>query len=170
MKYGRSTEYWLQDGFEYNNSTKLRKSLGAYAISTFRIMVQQKQEAASNRGGQCCFRRSRPTFMDVGWNPSPGQSPNPATSTWTRQVAVCSPPHPLGFPEVDASSLFDHMEATMAGWSVPARSEPPAAGGGAAAAWAASGPASSSVVSAQPPPPPPTSRHALRAAQRGLDF
>ena len=43
-------------------------------------------------------------------------------------------PHPLGFPAVDASRLFDSMDATMAGWSVPAGSGPPAAAGGAAAA------------------------------------
>ena len=30
--------------------------------------------------------------------------------------------HALGFPEVDTSSLFVHMDATMAGWSVPVRS------------------------------------------------
>ena len=59
-------------------------------------------------------------------------------------------PHPLGFPEVDASRLFDSMDATMAGWSVPAGSGPPAAAGGAAAALAARGPESSSGVSAQP--------------------
>ena len=64
-------------------------------------------------------------------------------------------PHPLGFPEVDASRLFDSMDATMAGWSVPAGSGPPAASGGAAAALAARGPASSSGVAALPPPPPP---------------
>ena len=64
-------------------------------------------------------------------------------------------PHPLGFPEVDASRLFDSMDATMAGWSVPAGSGPPAAAGGAAAALAARGPASSSGVAAPPPPPPP---------------
>ena len=60
-----------------------------------------------------------------------------------------------GFPQVDASRLFDHMDATMADWSVPARSGPPAAAGGAATALAARGPGSSSGVSAQPPPPLP---------------
>ena len=44
--------------------------------------------------------------------------------------------HLLGFPEVNMSRLFDHMDATMAGWSVPACSRPPAAAGGAAAALA----------------------------------
>ena len=76
------------------------------------------------------------------------ESPNQATSTlsWLSMPA----PHPLGFPEVDASRLFDSMDATMAGWSVPAGSGPPAAAGGAAAALAARGPESSSGVSAQP--------------------
>ena len=56
--------------------------------------------------------------------------------------------YPLGFPEVDTSSLFDHMDATMAGCSVPALSGPPAVEGCAAAALAARGPVSSSGVSA----------------------
>ena len=57
--------------------TELRKTIvqsfqnhfGAYAISKIRTMVPQKQKAASNRGGQGSFRRSKLSFMDVGWNP-----------------------------------------------------------------------------------------------------
>ena len=143
-----------------NYRTKLRKPI----LESFksRLVPMQYQNFATrfNKdkgcGGQCSFRRSKTSFMHVGLN---ALIHGPASGC--RQSMTLAPSS--GFPQVDASRLFYHMDATMAGWSVPARSGPPAAAGGAAAEFAARGPASSSGVSAPPNPPPPPQASSGRA-------
>ena len=121
VEYGCSTEYWLQHGSEKlsnqpskNNATELPKSfcgVGAYADLRFALqaMVQQKQKATSNRGGQCLLPKQ--TIIYGPWIMM--ESLNPATSTWALQVAVG---HPCSSRPPQAS-LMSTLAACLTTWT-----------------------------------------------------
>ena len=123
----------ISDQTSKNNSKELPKSLGAYAISTFRTMVQQNKKLLQIEEDNAPFAEANHHSWTLDGIP---ESCDVNMDAAGRCLLSMPTPHPLGFPEVDVSSMFDHMDAKMAGWSVPARSGPPAVAGGAAAALA----------------------------------
>ena len=128
VEYGCSTEYWLQhcsqkllDQPSKKNSTEIQKSLGAYDVNF------------SHNG---LTEINLEQLLQIEEDNAPFAEAN--HHSWTLKGIQES--GDVDMAVANGNSLFEHMDTTMAGWSVPASSGPPAAAGYTAVAMAAFGP------------------------------